>query len=1658
MGLLVLVVIIIQLPPVQRLLTSKAETYLQNKLKTKVKVGEISLSFPKSIYLGDIYIEALNHDTLLYSHSIKVDLEMFGLLNHRLTVNSLKIEKLTAHINRIEHDTDFNFSFIVKAFSSSSNSTPQKPDSSKKAFVIDIRNIYLSDFYGSYNDALTGMDASARVGILALEMQKMDLDHMAFSVKKLDFKNSIANLTIYKQSQADTNTSKPSNFSINIDDIELANIKGLYKDKVGGQSYSMNLGKSTLKNSSLLLATQKIEIGSVELYKSLASVSLNENKNVSLSANPGLNTKTSQQQPNIQQTGWTVSLKKFDMSQTGFDFDNRAIKHTASGMDYNHLSLTDINTLASNISYRPTCSAADIKQLGFTEKCGFKVRTLRTKILFDSNQTELTDFDINTGNSHISRYLSMKYKSLDDFTNHIGSGIVKADVSESIIGYRDVLYFVPDLAKTAPFSRDPDGTARLAAKINGPIGNLNLENVLMTGASGTVLHVNGNIKNLPDIDKTIFNIDIKQMCTVKSDITYFTPPNTIPKSINLPQKINAKGYFRGYINNFSTFLDIGSSQGSAVAKLNMKLPKNSKNTSYTASISTTSLQLGELLNQQKTLGPLTMVVDITGSGLALPDINTQIKAHINQATAMQYPYKDINIEGNFKNEIFNGKADVKDSNLALNFNGLIGINPDSQLYNFKLDIEGADLKALHLTDSNYRIKGTITTNIVQNKGHAINGTGGLTDVIIVKNNKPYPIKTFAFLSASHADNDSISIRSDFMNADFYGTIQVSQLPAVLEAHLNHYFKIPNSPIVDNYEIQKFKFNIDIGRTDLITDIFYPKIQKLVTGPIKGSYNSKTSIIKLDIEIPEIEYNGATFDSIKMKVNSDPSRLNYDIYLGQLSTGVSLKNITLHGKIESDSIGTTLTVKDDSNKTKFMVAAALRSLKDEIVLNIKPRSVIINYQPWEVSKDNYIKSGKEIYAHNLEISHNKGSITINSPQAEGAGSPLNIDFKDFNLAEVTGWLQKDTLLAGGKVNGNIELKDLEKTPVFNVKVDVNDFSYKNDSLGNVSISANNNQPDKYYINTSIKGNGNDALIKGYYSAAGNKPTFNFDALITSLSLKSIGQFAKGQLSNLSGSIDGKLLLKGEIEHPDIIGNLHFSESEFTLNYLNTGYKLHNENLVFNSKNISFNDFTISDSANNKAIVNGYIYTSYFKDYKFDLKVKTNHFLALNSQEPKGALYYGKILVTSQTNIHGNLSAPIVDVNAHLEKGTYMTVVIPKDEPSIEERKGVVFFQDIHRPPNKILFKRKKFDTTVENSIKGVELTSNIEVDKDARLKIIVDPDAGDYLDVKGAGTLSMGMRTDGTISLTGRYEILEGSYQLTFYEFVKRRFTIQQGGSITWLGSPTNAELNLTAMYETRAAPLPILQQEVNTNNLNLYRQELRFQVLLKMTGSLMKPDINMDITLNDLDKGAFNGAVLERLTEMEQDKSEINKQVFALLVLNQLINDNPFATQGTIPADIAYSSVSELVDQQLNALSSKLLKKGQLNFDVRSYDDYSTGTGIRATDFKATLQEQFLKDRLVVNLGSEINVDGTDNIHPQASTAQALSDVSIEYLLTKDGRYRVLVFRDNTYDGIIEGQLVETGAGLVYVTDFNHFNELFRKPKNGTEEQMIPPANSSSPK
>src|SRR3954465_1032599 len=77
--LLCLLFLFINLPVGKKVVRNKVQSYLRDKLKTKVVIGSVNYSLPQWLEINNVYIEDRRKDTLLYGEKVYADIDLIKL-------------------------------------------------------------------------------------------------------------------------------------------------------------------------------------------------------------------------------------------------------------------------------------------------------------------------------------------------------------------------------------------------------------------------------------------------------------------------------------------------------------------------------------------------------------------------------------------------------------------------------------------------------------------------------------------------------------------------------------------------------------------------------------------------------------------------------------------------------------------------------------------------------------------------------------------------------------------------------------------------------------------------------------------------------------------------------------------------------------------------------------------------------------------------------------------------------------------------------------------------------------------------------------------------------------------------------------------------------------------------------------------------------------------------------------------------------------------------------------------------------------------------------------------------------------------------------------------------------------------------------------------
>lgn len=1647
-GLFLLLVVLIQVPAIQNIVKNKVVTFLEGKFKTPVKIDKIEIRLPKKLVLKGFYFESQQKDTLLAGDKLAVDISLFKLLDNQIELNSVDLEGIIANVKR-NQDSVFNFDYMLNAFMSEQKK-PEQPADSSAAMKFSINKINLDKIRVRFDDAITKNNLDVYLNHFDTNIKKFDLDSMDFKIPKITLNG--LNLQL-KQGALDEvaesavavagSVSASPDIKLDLGELDLSKIVIAYDNAGTSLNTKLNLGKLLVDFNAIDLKKQLVDIKSIEFTDTKGNLVLGKAEKQAVKNATAKDTSAAAETAN-----WKVNLRNADFKNIAFAFDDMNSPRAKKGMDFMHLDLKNISLDADNFYYSLDTISGDINAFTLQDKSGLNVQELKTNFYYGPKNAFLKNLYLKTPQTLLKDEVIAKYPSIESLSKNPGELYIDANIHGSKLGFKDILLLAPTLSATAPFNTMPNAVMNINSKVMGKVKDLHIPKLEISGIGNTRIAASGNIKGLPDVEKAYFDLNIKNFQSTAKDINAFIPKGTLPTNIQLPASFAAKGFFKGGINNFNTHLALASSYGTAKVKaaFDQRIKNREK---YNADVNINNFDIGKLIKNDS-VGKITLRANVKGIGLDPKTANATVDGTLVKAVFNKYTYQNLALKGNIANGLFKVNAGMKDPNLHFDLAANGSFKGKYPSVKMELNLDSADLKALNLNPTPLKLRGVVDADIKTADPDYLNGKIFLTKLLVADGKKRYQLDSVKLVSTATADTSSLKLTSQVLSASIIGKYKLTQVGAALSHSIAKYYDtgtLPSPP--DTLHPQRFRFTLNVS-DDPVLYAFVPGLTRIEPISIRGHYNSQGDTLAVNGNIPKVIYIGYTITNAKLKINTDSAALKYSLLIDEIkSESLLLPQTNLTGQLKNNVLDYRLRVLDQAGKERYLIAGNLKSLENrdsEFRLNLD--GLKLNYQRWQITEDNVIRFGETgVYANNFVLSNSGQSIKIQSQQTS-ANSPLAIDFSNFRIETITSMISKDSLLAGGVINGNVLAKNLANTPTFNADMTIKDFSFMSDTVGNLAIKVNNNNPEIFNTDVAITGNGNQVNVNGLYNTKNSSFDMNLD--MQRLNLKSIQGFTMGNMSDAKGFLNGAFKITGTVDAPKVRGDIAFNDAGFRVTPLNSYYKVGSDKIVFNGDGILFNNFSLVDSADNKLSVDGAIFTQTFTDFRFNLEVNADNFMAVNSTEKDNELYYGKLFFDTKMRIKGDMDNPVIDGSLKINKETNLTLVLPQSDPGIADKEGIVEFVDQDDPDFIKVFVLP--DSLNKTDFTGMNLTMAIEIDPEAELTMVIDKGNGDFVRLKGEAELSAGIDPSGKISLTGKYELQEGYYEMSF-NFIKRQFKIDKGSSILWTGDPLSATLDVTAIYVAETAPIDLVGDQLGSASQavrNTYKQKLPFNVLLKMKGELMKPEISFDIILPDGNYNVSTDIITNSKTKLEQlrqQPSELNKQVFALLLLNRFIGENPFASEaGSGGAEtLVRQSVSKIISQQLNDFAGDLIQGVELNFDLESTDDYTTGQRENRTDLNVGLSKRLLNDRLKVSIGSSFGLEGPQQSNQQANNIAG--DVAVDYSLSKDGRYLLRAYRKNQYQVALQGQVIETGLGFIITMDYNKFKELFEKSKIKKEDK-----------
>ena len=207
-------------------------------------------------------------------------------------------------------------------------------------------------------------------------------------------------------------------------------------------------------------------------------------------------------------------------------------------------------------------------------------------------------------------------------------------------------------------------------------------------------------------------------------------------------------------------------------------------------------------------------------------------------------------------------------------------------------------------------------------------------------------------------------------------------------------------------------------------------------------------------------------------------------------------------------------------------------------------------------------------------------------------------------------------------------------------------------------------------------------------------------------------------------------------------------------------------------------------------------------------------------------------------------------------------------------------------------------------------------------------------------------------------------------------------------------------------------------------------------GNLEEPDLTFDIRVPESPYTASVGEILtEKISQLKQNPTDLNNQVFALLITNGfMVSGSNASSSGSSLAKLGrgqtLSSLSSFFTNNLNNLAEQFVPGFAIDVNIDSYeigaqDEYAASV---VTQVELGISKQLLNDRLKISAEGALDVDGSGQSGNQTTL---LGNFILEYSLTPSGQYLLRVYRKEHHDTLIGERSSKNGIGIMVKKSFD---------------------------
>lgn len=1274
-------------------------------------------------------------------------------------------------------------------------------------------------------------------------------------------------------------------------------------------------------------------------------------------------------------------LRSFLLSDASASY-RKGTSLSSEGFDPSNIQIHDVHIGLDSLLWSGRQMNAIVRGISLNERSGLNISSLSGRLYSNDSLICIPSLNLKTPHSEMN-FSAQTYWEL---VNMPTTGRLSARF-DAYIGKEDVFLLVgglPDSFKKAyPFR-----PLVIRAGTEGNLKEMQISGfkIDLPGAFSAI--GGGSLENLNDsLRRTgIIGLDMKTgNLNFLTALSGAAPNHTfmIPDSMNLNAHVEMKG------TQYKAKLRMKNRQGTVGASALL----NTSTEIYNADLSVDSLQLHHFFPKDS-LYELSLSAKVNGRGLnvmsgrARADLDLDLK----QLHYADYYLSNIHMLGKLNGALLTG--------LLTSDNALLKMRAEAE-YNLKhkyldgkasVDVEHLDLHALGIA--------------------------------------PKPLKrSFAFNLTAEAGRDRVftHLTAGDLKLNFNAHTDVYSLIDQSTGFAKVLIKQLENKALDHTELREALpsavLSLTAGKENPLSyylsssNISYQNVSlKFGTAPDWG-INGKAMVHALKMDTLQLDtvFFSATQDTTMMKLHGG-------VINGPQNPQLAF-SASLRGEIRDKDAEVSVEYKNMQGDTGILLGVNARPLTEGggkgngIVFTLTPQDPIIAFRKFHFKENNnwiYLHKNMRLYA-NVDMLDDEGmGFRVHSVEGDTVSlQNMDMEARGIRLEEISSVLPYFPEISG-LFSAEAHYVQTEKSFQLSAEASVDELMYERKRVGDVTVGATwlPGEQGKQYLNAYLNHEDVEVMVADgkLMQTRSGTDSLEINTTLEHFPLYVANVFVPDNLVTLAGDLDGEVHITGASERPVINGNLSLDSATVLSRQYGVKLRLDNRPLLLKNNRLELDKFSIYTTSNNPFTIDGYVDFNDMSRPMANLDMNARNYLLLDAKRTRESLVYGKVLADIMATIKGPLDGLNMRGNINLLGSTDVSYVLTDSPLTVQDRLGSLVTFTSFKDTTTVV--RQEIPTV---SLGGLDMIMMVHIDPSVRLKIDLSADNDDRVELEGGGDLSLKYTPQGDMTLTGRYTLTGGLMKYALPVIAAKEFTINNGSYVEWTGNLMDPTLNFTATDRIRAS----VSEGENGNT-----RMVNFDVSVIVKNRLDDLSFAFDVSAPE------DASIQNELATMGAE--ERGKQALYIMVAKTYLGTGPIGGSGgsglgNLNMGAALNSV---LSSQINSLMGNL-KNASVSVGIEDHNE--TEAGGKRTDYSFRYSQRFFNNRFQIVIGGKVSTG--ENATNDAESF--IDNISLEYRLDRSGTRYIRLFYDKNYESVLEGEITETGVGLVLRKKLDRLSELF---------------------